>query len=219
MPASRVVWLAFLLVSRVSAQRSSVPYDSFSGPTFYLTSVSYLYPSNYRSIRKVDFKNLTLNLFDEKAKRSHHRLKEGRCQIDYHPGHVFVNLKSIHYLGSGEASRPHAMVLYHMEFVGGSPSQEGIAQVFELFDGHLRVTQQIDWDLHFGGPWGPFDPFDKKTNTFVIHTAHYLPGRAHCCVSAVDVVTLHWKGGRFVRTDMRTELSDYGKREGKELQP
>lgn len=106
-----------------------------------------------------------------------------------------------------------------MDSVGGSSSQEGIAQVFELSDSHLRVTQQIDWDLHFGGPWGKFDSFDEKTNKLVIRSAHYRPGDAHCCVSAIDIVTLRWNGSRFVQREIRTELSDYGKREEKELQP
>lgn len=215
------LWLPFLPVSQLlSAQSSSVPYDTDfgGGPTFDVVSASYSYPSSYRSIREVEFKNLTLNVLEEKAKPERYRLKNGRCETDDHPGHTSVELGGIHYLSPGEAGREYAMALYSMNSVGGSSSQEGIAQVFELSSKRLRVTQQISWDLHFGGPWAPFDSYDEKTTTFVIRTAHYLPGDAHCCVSAVDIVTLRWNRSRFVQVDMRTELSDYGKHEGKKLQ-
>ena len=48
-------------------------------------------------------------------------------------------------------------------------------------------------------------------------SAHYLHGDAHCCVSAIDIVEMHWNGRRFVQAARRTELSDYGKGEGKRL--
>ena len=46
-------------------QSSSIPYAEFSGPSFGNTKVVYLYPGSYRSIREVDFNNLTLHWFDE----------------------------------------------------------------------------------------------------------------------------------------------------------
>jgi len=52
-------------------------------------------------------------------------------------------------------------------------------------------------------------------NTLVIRSAHYIPGDAHCCVSAMDIVTFKWDGTRLVQSDIQTELSAYGKREGK----
>jgi hypothetical protein len=212
-------WHLFLLVCQLSAQSYSVPYDSPGGPTLHITSPSYAYPSNYQSIRQVDFRNLTLNIFFEKANRLRYRLKNGRCETDDHPGQTSVELRSIHNLSSEKGGRQHALVLYFIDSVGGSSSQDGVAQVFELSDEHLRVTQQIEWDLRFGGPWGPFDTFDEKTMTFLVRTAHYLPGDAHCCLSAIDVVRLSWNGRRFVQTEMRTELSDCGRREGKKLEP
>jgi hypothetical protein len=59
--------------------------------------------------------------------------------------------------------------------------------------------------------------FDPVTDTVVIRTAHYLPDDAHCCVSALDVVTLRWNGTQFEEIGFRTELSDYGKAERKTL--
>jgi len=59
--------------------------------------------------------------------------------------------------------------------------------------------------------------FDAAKNELVIRSAHYVPGDAHCCVSAMDVVTLRWDGVRFVPVGIQTELSDYGKEAGKTL--
>jgi hypothetical protein len=63
----------------------------------------------------------------------------------------------------------------------------------------------------------PTESFDTRTNTLLIRTAHYSPGDAHCCISAMDVITLQWDGTRFAQKDFKTELSDYGKAEGKTL--
>ena len=93
-----------------------------------------------------------------------------------------------------------------------------IAQLLELSNERLRIVQEIGADLHYGGPFFAH-PFNASTKTLVIHSAHYLPGDAHCCVSAMDVITLKWNGSRFVQTSFATELTDSGKREGKKLRP
>jgi hypothetical protein len=74
----------------------------------------------------------------------------------------------------------------------------------------------MDWDTHVDAsqPTASFDPIQ---NTLIARTAHYIPGDARCCVSAVDVITLRWDGTRFVQTDLKTELSRYGKDQGKIL--
>jgi len=187
------------------------------GPTFSLRPLSYVYPEGWPSIREVDFRNLALNVFFKNERRGRYRLRRGRCEIDDHPGHTAVELESVHYLTSRKADRQYALALYFMDSVSGSSSQAGIAEVFELSEGHLQVTQQIVWDLHFGQRWDTLQSFDEKTKMLGFPSAHYLPGDAHCCVSAVDVVTLRWNGERFIKADIHTELSDYGKREGKKL--
>jgi hypothetical protein len=126
-------------------------------------------------------------------------------------------LDSIYYLNERPSSEGgSALALYSWFSAGGSSSQGGTAQVFTVSDGHLRSTQKIDWDTHFqaGQPTQSFDP---STNTLVIRSAHYIPGDAHCCVSAMDIVTFRWDGARFVQSGIQTELSEYGKTAGKRL--
>jgi len=98
----------------------------------------------------------------------------------------------------------------------GSSSGGGTALVFTVSNNRLRLTQAIGWDTHFQTKERT-ESFDPGTDTLVVRTAHYIPGDAHCCVSAMDVITLHWNGTRFAQTDFKTELSEYGKAEGKTL--
>jgi hypothetical protein len=109
-----------------------------------------------------------------------------------------------------------AIVLYSWFAAGGSSSQGGIAEVFTVSGSHLRALQKIGWDTHFHAG-EPTDSFDPKTKTLVIRSAHYMPGDANCCISAMDVVTFGWDGTRFVESGVQTELSEYGKSEGKVL--
>jgi len=216
------LWPASSLAPSVWAQTSPIPYDQPYGPLFSLRPSSYLYRRHYRSLHSVDFKNLTV-LFPnyENGKWRVFHLKNGECKVDYihHLVHTSIEVAGVHYLTSADAEREYALVLYEEDDAAGSSSQTGIAQVFELARKRVRVAQEIDWDLHYGEPFGPLDTFNERTNTLSIRSSHYLPGDAHCCVSAVDVVTYRWDGRHLFQTAIRTELSDYGRSEGKRLGP
>jgi hypothetical protein len=166
----------------------------------------------------VDFQNLPVTFWkDQSGKPFLHHLRDGKCKIDLHPGETSAEVAGVHYPNSSESGRDYALVLYEEDDAGGSSSQWGFAQVFELADRRLRVVQQLDWDLHYGGPYGKLDTFNEETDTLKIVSAHYQPGDAHCCVSAVDLVTFRWDGRRLHQASLHTELSDYGKRAGKKL--
>ena len=197
--------LALLLIPLAAAcgQTSPVPYAPDSdgpGPTFTSENVSLSYPGAYSSIRKVNFRNL-----------------DGRYKKHDPDDHYSVKLNSVHYLGGSSPSKEQsALVLYSWIDGGGSSSQGEIAQVFTLLEGHLRSVQKIGWDTHFQAGQ-PTHSFDERTNTLVIRSAHYIPGDAHCCISAMDVVTFRWDGTRFAQSGIQTELSEYGKSAGKIL--
>jgi hypothetical protein len=88
--------------------------------------------------------------------------------------------------------------------------------VFAVTEGQLRSVQEIGWDTHFQAGQ-PTVLFDASASTLVIRSAHYLPGDARCCVSAMDVVTFRWNGTRFAQSGIQTEPSEYAKRERKAL--
>ena len=83
--------------------------------------------------------------------------------------------------------------------------------MFEVSGKRLKIVQEISWDEHFGGT--PIAVFDNQAGTFTFTSAQYLPGDAHCCVSDVDVVTVRWSGLGFGESSVRTELSDYWRRQ------
>ena len=208
----RQIGLLFILLASAFGQSSQVPY--FGGPGYTSKQVVYPCPGTFSSIRKVDFRNFRFLSFDPIESFS---LKNGHYKHDALGDHQSVDLDSIHNLGKSSASNGDSVLVLLSWFAGGgSSSQGGNAQVFALSDGHLRVIQEMSWDTHFQAGQ-PTDSFDAATSTLLVRTAHYIPGDAHCCVSAMDVVTFRWDGTRFVQTGIQTELSEYGKREGKTL--
>ena len=209
----RQLALLLILFARAFGQTSQVPYDE-TGPTFLIRDGADPYPGSYLSIRKVDFRNLPFHGDDDNGKPIN--LRNGHYKHDDPYGHFSIDLGSIHYLTSASSKGGSALVMYSWFGVGGSSSQGGNALVFTVSDGHLRSVQGIDWDTHFQAGQ-PTESFDAKTGTLVIRSAHYIPGDAHCCVSAMDVVTFKWDGNHFVQSGIQTALSEYGKREGKTL--
>ncbi len=195
--------LLFLLAAAAFGQASQVPYAPNSdgpGPTFTVENENRSCPGAYSSIRKVNFRKL-----------------DGRQEKHEPDDHYSMKLDSIHYLdGAGSSQGQSALVLYSWFDGGGSSSQGRIAQVFTVLEGRLRSVQKIDWDTHFDTDQ-PTDFFNPRARTLVIRSAHYIPGDAHCCVSAMDVVTFRWDGARFVQSRIQTELSAYGRSEGKTL--
>ena len=217
----RQVALLFLLVASAFGQISQVPYSPDGdghGPTFTSENVDLSYPGSYSSIRKVDFQNFKFTAFDQAGKPAgSFSLRKGHYTHDEPTGHFSMELDSIYYLSTLPLPKGgSALVLYSWFSAGGSSSQGRTAQVFTVSDGHLRSVQRIDWDTHFQAAQ-PTDSFDPITNTLAIRSAHYIPGDAHCCISAMDIVTFRWDGARFVQSSIQTELSEYGKREGKTL--
>ena len=195
-----------LILASAFGQTSRVPYAHNSdgpGRTFTSEITESSFPGRYSVIHKVDFRNLK-------------PMKNGRYRRNEDGGHYSEEVDSVYYLDSTSSGGQAALVLYSWFGVGGSSSQGGVAQVFRTFNGTLRSTQKITWDTHFQAGQ-PTVAFDTSTKTLVIRSAHYIPGDAHCCVSAMDVITFRWDGTAFVQAGFRTELSEYGKKEGKTL--
>jgi hypothetical protein len=207
--------LFFLACFAFSSAAAQSGQSSSASSTFDEISVAYTYSGSYPTIRDVDFANLTWHYFDTNGKATFAaRLKNGKFDRKSKLFFDSVSLDSVHFLPSVGAEE-YAVGLYDWFSAAGSSSESGIAQVFELHNHRLKVVQQSDWDQHYGGPWN--DSFDEQARALMFQSAHYLPGDAHCCVSAIDVVVMQWNGSRLVQSSIRTELSEYGKREGKTL--
>ena len=219
---TRTFWTALVattLCTRVasSGQTRGVPYDGDFGPGFYGLALDSPYPGSYESIAAVNFHDHTVTIFSEdKRVLSKAKLRNGwyehRGKFDYET----VKLDSVHYLPSQNTDRQFALVLYTWFFASGSSNTDGIAEVYALEAHQLKLVQQFSWDEHFETD-RRYASFDKKSQNLILRSGHYLPGDAHCCISAVDVITLRWDGHRYAKSSVRVELSEYGRQSGRKL--
>jgi hypothetical protein len=207
--------IACLLLSRsLVAQTPSVPYAQFFGPDLDNVRLDHAYPSTAQSIQKVDFRNVRLMVFDQSGKtdavlpfrNGSRKWKEKNGETNE------AKIGEVDYLTPADK---YALVVFHWLSIAEASNTDGYAQVFQLENRELRVIQQLRWNEQFETK--DKYAFDAATKTLIVRSAHYITGDAHCCISAMDVFTLQWKDGGFVQTGVKTELSDYGKREGKTL--
>jgi hypothetical protein len=119
-------------------------------------------------------------------------------------------------LPSEDSNSQFALVLYTWFSVGGSSNTDGAAQVFELKDHQLKIRQQFGWDEHFETD-KKYATFSEKLRTLTVRSTHYMPGDAHCCVSAADVGALLWDGNRFTKRAVSVELSKFGVKSKRKL--
>jgi hypothetical protein len=197
---------ALLLLSwELSAQSSIFPYADSYGPLYSIKSADVSEPSRARTIRDVDFRNMWA------FEPGDIQLQNGRYEHEDAQEIFFesIDLASIYYL-----TPSYAVVLYQDTHGGGSTSSMGIAQLFRLSNRTLALLQRIQWNADARDEkYSELFTFDLKTRTMVIRSSHYMPGDAHCCISAVDVVTFRWNGARFEQSDVKSELTDYGERQ------
>jgi hypothetical protein len=179
-----------------------------------------VYPNSYQSIHDVDFENLKVTFGNDKNGRPVLiQLRNGGWGVSSRLGQDSICLRGVHFLGSAEPGREYALTVYEEDGAGGSSSFYGLAEIFELADKRLHVTQLIDWDLRYGGPYGPLDDFDEQTSSLTIRSPHYRPGDYYKRPSAVDVVTYRWEGRAFRQTAIHTEPSDNARLKPKASRP
>jgi len=215
------LFLAVILCFGLPAQRSTVPYERDFGPLYENIELDASVITAAEKIDSLDFPNSTLQVWNQRRRLIFTaRLNTGTWECNERCGndvrYESAHLDSIQYLPSGNSRTQYALAVYTWFAASGSSSTTGIAQVYELGEHRLTIKQQFSWDEHFSTS-KPYFWFEQKSNSLTIRSAHYLPGDAHCCVSAVDVVTLGWTGSRLQIARARTELSDYGQKAGKKL--
>lgn len=210
------LWPVSLQVSSLLAQTSPVygpkegPSFHPQGPLFHLQPYSYLYPKSYESIHDVDFENLKVAFGNDKSGRPIlNQLRNGGWEArSRNDGYDWIRLRGVHFLDSVEPGREYALTVYAEVMAAGSSSEFGIAEVFELADKRLRVTQLINWNLRYGDSEGRLDDFYEKDNTLTIRAPHYRSGDSYKHASAVYIVSYHWDGRAFGQTYIQTEPSN-----------
>lgn len=221
---TRAIWTALVATTlcacvALSGQTRSVPYDRDFGPGFYELALDNPYPGRYESIAAVNFQDHTVTIFGEdKRVLSKAELRNGWYEHRGKSAYETVKLDSIHYLPSQDTGRQFALVLYTWFAASGSSNTDGVAEVYALEAHQLKLVQQFSWDEHFETE-KPYASFDEKSQDLIIRSGHYLPGDAHCCISAVDVITLRWDGQRYAKSSVRVEPSKHGRQGGRKLNP
>ena len=203
--------LGLFALPTLGAQFTSVPYAGNSGPLFSIETVNQPRPGQYRSIRDVDFRKL--------AGPRGKRLKNGRYEHTEREGKFVLQFESVALEHVYYLNQAYALVLYRLVEGGGSTNNMGTAVIFGLSHRRLTAVQRITWDVDASRSEKipRLYSFDPGRNTVTILSSHYIPGDAHCCISAVDVVTLAWKDSHFEKVSLTTELSEYGRTQGKKL--
>jgi hypothetical protein len=135
-----------LILSMVIFAQSQIPYGDGDGPTFAIRNVDASYSGSYSSLHSVVFRNFTFHFSDESSMSDFNcSLKNGHYRYDEDLGHVSLDLVSTHYLGRSASSKTESvLVLLSNVAAGGSSREEGMAQVYSLSNGKLRVVQEID---------------------------------------------------------------------------
>lgn len=196
-----------LFVARVLwGQTGSLPYRPDSGRSFQIEEMA---GGEYGQCGagKPDFANLSYPLGeDEPGSDGRVKLSGGRMsrteEVDGRVlGRLTVRLASVHDLPSGGSGVKFWLVVQHVESVGGSTSTNYQAQVMRCRAGVLEEVQRVVWEARV--PEGRAAPVVAGDGGLRFTTSHYLPGDAHCCVSAVDEVSLRWEGRRYGKARVR----------------
>jgi hypothetical protein len=200
-----------LSATSICAQIPSWPYDGDFGKGYDVVFPNYTYKGFYESLRKIDFKNFPVRLFFEGQRAPDVvALKRGKSEKSDRLTYDSYELIAVYYLKNEKDGIERALLLLDEFYVGGSSSNGTFVQLLELSGGQLTLTQQIQYDRDALRTERHHYFFDPKRGILIIHASHYMPGDAHCCISAVDSVIFRWTGPKFVRRGVKTEHSEYG---------
>jgi hypothetical protein len=188
----RIVRFAGLLAfvgSLALAQEAAVTRTSYD-----ISYPNYRYATRVSSIRDVDFENLTVFWRPgDKADRGA-KLRNGVFKNRYKNGYEGVNLDLLRFLDQPGDKAQRAVVDLAWQDCGGSCTDVGLVQVFELRSGFPTVVQEIEYDRHAPGTGVSFDS-ESKILTVTGRSADPSP---NCCPKSVEVMRFEWVGNKFL---------------------
>ena len=177
-----------------------------AAPNYQISYPNYQYGVAAASIGDVDFKNLTVfwHRGDKPARSA--RLLNGTFEQKYEHGRgkeVTVDLVQSVVL-PGETER-RAVIDILWRSCGGSCSDYGLVQVFELRSGHPTVIEQITYERHAPNTGAELD----KGSRILTVTGRSSEPSANCCPKSLDVMTFEWDGKEFAfKSSKRVALAD-----------
>jgi hypothetical protein len=193
--------LVLLISSAVCLAAQKLKQDDLN---IYVTHTSALFASNVSDFDHLDVRNSrAVHIDSDGHKGEWQALKQGRGKTDYvtnygvYQGGTEVDIGWIRRIDS-----EHMVVDYGWVWMAGSSSQSDIVQVFELRDGKVFITQQIEADTH-GGDTAAGVRFDERTKRLIVKAVELDSPNGRCCPTRLNVVVFRWDGGKFRQISAR----------------
>jgi len=169
----------------------------------YVIRASSLFASNVSDFDHLDFTNLRAVYIEASGRKGQWQaLKHGKGKtVDINRYGVFEGATDVVLAWQQALDAAHWLVAYDWEWVGGSSSHSQVVQVFELRDGKVFITQQIEADTHHGGRVGAI--LNKEKKTLVVRAVEIDSPKGRCCPTHINVVAFTWTGKTFQRVSSR----------------
>ncbi|MGA8527159.1 MAG: hypothetical protein WB506_11425 [Candidatus Sulfotelmatobacter sp.] len=197
---NRLLLIAFavLLAAVISTSPAVAQQRNPDAPNYEISFPKYQYPATVSSLQEVDFKSLTVFWFGKDGPRRNVKLVNGGYDKDdeYHGGE-YITLDLLRFLDASEEDAKYAVVDIDWRSCGGSCSESGLAQVFNVQSGYPTVVEQIRYERHAPNTGASIDAA-AKTLTL---TGRSSEPSANCCPKSLDVMTFTWNGKEFTFAD------------------
>jgi hypothetical protein len=161
---------------------------------------NYSYPDALPSFSEPNMKNAELIVFGENgAMDIRARLRKGLYERhNKEGGGDAVKFEWVKPIGKDPVNANFAVACYTWVAWMGSSSDIGVVQLLQRVDGHLRVAQQILFNLRGSKTAGAY--FDVKSSSLKIRGVH---GWEHCCPTELDLMRFHFDDGLLKQVSRR----------------
>jgi len=175
-------------------------------PNYEISYPNYQYGITVASIEDVDFKNLTVLWHRGGKPEPSARLLNGTFRQTYeHGGGEDVTLDLLKFLNLQSETEQRAVIDILWRSCGGSCSENGLIQVFELRSRHPTVVEQITYERHAPNTGAKLETGSR----ILIVTGRSSEPSPNCCPKSLDVMTFEWDVQEFVfRNNKRVALAN-----------
>lgn len=161
---------------------------------------NYSYPDAVASFSKPNLRNAELIIFGENGTTDiRARLRKGAYERrNNEGGGDSVEFEWVKPIGNDPVNANFAVAYYKWVAWMGSSNDIGVVQLLLREDGHLKVAQQILFNLRGSKTAGAL--FDVKSSSLKIRGVH---GWEHCCPTELDLMTFHFDDGQLKQVSHR----------------
>jgi hypothetical protein len=206
MSRQTVCFLTLLWTTAIVGSLAAAQDPAEATPNYEISHPDYQYDSSVASIADVDFKNITVFWHRSDKPEPSARLLKGTFARKYeHGGGEEVTLDFVKFINLQGETEPRAVIDILWRSCGGSCSESGLVQVFELRSGRPVVVEQITYERH-----APDTGAKLETGSRILTvTGRSSEPSPNCCPKSLDVMTFEWDGKEFIfKSSNRVALAD-----------